>query len=225
MTGDQWQAIFLSVQVATASTLLSLPLAIAVSWLFFRCRFRGKAILETAVNLPLILPPVVTGYFLLMLFGRRGWVGSALFNLFGVEFVFNFGGAVLAAAIVSFPLMVRAIRLAFDSVDAELIEASRTLGLGSWRTFFRVILPLSRNGVIAGSLLTFARSMGEFGATIMVAGNIAGRTQTIPLYTFEQLSSPDGIDNALPVVLVSVLVAAVGLWLSGFLESSQRGSS
>ncbi len=221
MTGDQWQAILLSVQVALASVACSLPLAVVVAAVL-RSRFFGKAIVETVVNLPLILPPVVTGYLLLLLFGREGWIGAPLKALLGVEFVFGFWGAVLAAAIVSFPLMVRAIRISFDSVDRDLIAASRTLGVGPLETFVRVTLPLSKSGLVAGCLLAFARSMGEFGATIMVAGNIAGRTQTIPLYIFEQLQAPGSAANATPVVLVSVVVAAIALWFSGLFESGER---
>ena len=220
MTSDQWQAVFLSVQVPLASVVCSLPLAVVTAAIVSK-RFRGRAILETLINLPLILPPVVTGYLLLVLFGREGFLGKSLKSLLGLEFVFDFWGAVLAAAIVSFPLMVRAIRVAFDGVDVDLKVASRTLGLGPLETFFRVSLPLCKSGIVAGCLLGFARSMGEFGATIMIAGNIAGQTQTIPLYIFEQLQSPGGMQNAIPVVLISVAVAAIALWISGLFEGDR----
>lgn len=219
MTYDQWQAIFLSLQVAAVSTVISLPLAILTAWVLLRSRGILRAALDTFVNLPLVLPPVVTGYLLLISFGRNGFIGKFLYEMLGIEFVFDFKGAVLAAAIVSFPLMVRAVRLAFESVDQRLVQAAKTLGKNPWHVFRKVTLPLSRRGLIAGCMLAFARSLGEFGATIMVAGNIAGETKTIPLFVYDQLQSPGGIKNCWPVVVFSILIAMVALLISSRFES------
>lgn len=223
MTSDQWQAIFLSVQVAAASTLLSFPVAIIIAaWLSKRhgpLRFT----VEAFVNLPLVLPPVVTGYLLLLLFGKGGPIGGFLFQTFGLEFVFDFKGAVLAAAIVSFPLMVRAIRLSFDEVDPDLLAAAHSLGASPTRAFWSVKLPLSIRGLAAGAMLAFARSLGEFGATIMVAGSIAGRTKTIPLFVYEQLQTPGGTSNCWPVIAFSILIAMLALLFSMKLEARRGG--
>ena len=225
MTSDQWQAIFLSVQVAAASTLLSFPVAVIIAaWLSNR-RVPLRFAVEAFVNLPLVLPPVVTGYLLLLLFGKSGPVGSLLFQTFGLEFIFDFKGAVLAAAIVSFPLMVRAIRLSFDEVDADLLSAAYSLGASPMRAFWSVKFPLSIRGLAAGSMLAFARSLGEFGATIMVAGSIAGRTKTVPLFIYEQLQTPGSTSNCWPVVAFSVLIAMVALMVSMKFEAKRGGSS
>ncbi len=219
MNYEQWQAISLSLQVATVSTVVSLPLAIAVAWLLSQCTGFARVTIETVVNLPLVLPPVITGYLLLVAFGRNGFLGRTMYQLFGLEFVFDFKGAVLAAAIVSFPLMVRAVRLALESVDHRYVQAAKTLGANPWKCFWSVVLPLSRRGLIAGCLLAFARSLGEFGATIMVAGNIAGETKTIPLFVYDQLQTPGGFRNCLPVIVFSILIAVIALVISGRLES------
>ena len=219
MNHEQWQAIYLSLQVATVSTVVSLPFAVAVAWLLSRVRGVGRIVLETMVNLPLVLPPVITGYLLLVTFGRNGFIGKTLHALFGLEFVFDFKGAVLAAAIVSFPLMVRAVRLAFESVDQRFVQAAKTLGANPWKCFWKIVLPLSRRGLVAGCLLAFARSLGEFGATIMVAGNIAGETKTIPLFVYDQLQTPGGFRNCLPVIVFSILIAVIALLISSRLET------
>lgn len=219
MTNDQWQAIFLSLQVAAVSTVISLPFAILTAWMLSKSRGIFRVALDTIVNLPLVLPPVVTGYLLLVVFGGNGFVGKFLYNTLGLEFVFDFKGAVLAASIVSFPLMVRAVRLAFESVDQRLVQAAKTLGKNPWHVFWTVTLPLSRRGLIAGGMLAFARSLGEFGATIMVAGNIAGETKTIPLFVYDQLQSPGGFENCWPIVVFSILMAMVALLISSRFES------
>lgn len=218
MTAGEISAILLSLRVAAASVLLSLPFGVAIGWLLARRTFRGRMVLETLVNLPLVLPPVVTGYLLLVLFGRQGWFGGFLERYWGMRIVFDWKGAALAAAVVSFPLMVRAIRLAFRSVDSRYEQAARTLGAGPWDTFFTVTLPLARHGVIAGCVLAFARGLGEFGATVMIAGNIPDQTRTIPLYIYNQLETPGGLERSYGVLWVSIAVAAAALILGEWLE-------
>lgn len=218
MSPGEWTAIRLSLQVAAVGVLLSLPLGIAIGWLLARKNFFGKAALETLVNLPLVLPPVVTGYLLLVTFGRRGLLGRYVEDWFGLRLVFDWKGAALAAAVVSFPLMVRAIRIAFVSVDRRLEQAARTLGAGPLDALLTISLPLARHGVIAGCVLAFARSLGEFGATIMIAGNIPGETRTIPLYIYNQLQVPDGIEQSYTIILFSVLIAAAALLVGEWLE-------
>src|SRR6056297_53071 len=211
MSPAEISAIWLSVRVATASVLVSLPLAIAVGWLLARKRFVGKLLIETAVNLPLVLPPVVTGYLLLITFGRNGSLGAWLDAVFGLRFVFDWKGAALASAIVSFPLMVRAIRMAFAAIDPRLESAARSLGASRWDTLVSISLPLARRGIIAGCVLAFARSLGEFGATIMIAGNIEGETRTIPLYIYNQLETPGGMDRSLGILVFSIAIASGAL--------------
>ncbi len=207
-----YDAIRLSVQVAVAATLLSLPFGFAVAYLITFVRFRGKVVLEVLVNLPLTLPPVVIGYLLLLLLGRNGWLGSLLDGI-GIRLIFTLKAAVLASAVVGFPLLVRSIRLAMEGIDPQLIHASRTLGADWHDTLLTVILPLTLPGLAAGSSLMFARSLGEFGATIIVAGNIPGVTQTIPLAIYEYASSPSSEMAALLLCLVSVAISMVVLLL------------
>lgn len=208
LTSSDYDAIRLSLQVAIAATLLSLPLGFAVAWLLTFVRFRGKMFLEVLINLPLTLPPVVVGYFLLLLLGRHGWLGSLL-NEAGIRIIFTLKAAVIASAVVGFPLLVRSLRICMEAIDPQLINVSRTLG-ASWHDTLRtVILPLSVPGLVAGSSLMFARSLGEFGATIIVAGNIPGVTQTIPLAIYEYASSPTSGNMALSLCLVSVAISVV----------------
>ena len=198
LTPGEWSAVELSLQVALMATLVSLPAGIAMGYLLARGRFWGKTLVETALSLPLVLPPVVTGYLLLVLLGRRGWIGQYLDQWFGIHLVFTWQGAALASAVMAFPLMVRAIRVAFGEVDIRLEQAARTLGAGPLETFLRVSMPLARRGIVAGAILAFARSLGEFGATIMIAGNIPGETQTIPLLIYSQANSPGGMESSGP---------------------------
>jgi molybdate transport system permease protein len=220
LTAEEWSAVRTSLRVAGVATAVSLPFGVALGYLLARRTFVGKAVLETIVNLPLVLPPVVTGYLLLLAFGRRGWVGAALHAWLGVTLVFTWQGAALTAAVMSFPLMVRAVRLAFAGVDARLEQAARTLGAGPLETFFRVSLPLARRGVIAGAVLAFARSLGEFGATIMIAGNTP-ETQTMPLYVYAKINSPGGFEASARLIVVAVAVAAAALIASEWLERSR----
>ena len=187
-------------------TLIGLPVALVVGWLLAKSSIRGKVLLDTLVTFPLVLPPVVTGYFLLILMGRNGPIGQLLHNLLGVDVVFTWVAAALAAGLVSFPLMVRAIEVAMGNVDPRLEFASRTLGAGPLRTFFGVTVPLARRGILAAVLLGFARGLGEFGATIVVAGNIPGRTQTVPLALFNRIETGDDA-AALRLIAVSLILA------------------
>src|SRR3954452_17005910 len=189
LTPDEWTAILLSLRIAVVATIVALPFGIAIAWLLARKDFWGKAILDAVVHLPLVLPPVVTGYLLLIWFGRRGVIGSFLADWFGIVFSFRWTGAALACGVMGFPLLVRAIRLSIEAVDARLEDASRTLGASPFRVFATVTLPLSVPGIIAGMVLCFAKALGEFGATITFVSNIPGETQTLSsaIYTYLQI--------------------------------------
>ena len=212
LSSADYDAIRLSVQVACAATLLSLPFGFAVAYLITFVKFRGKMVLEVLVNLPLTLPPVVVGYFLLLLLGKHGWLG-ALLDEAGIRVIFTLKAAVIASAVVGFPLLVRSLRIGMEGIDPQLINASRTLGASWHDTLATVILPLSVPGLLAGSSLMFARSLGEFGATIIVAGNIPGVTQTIPLAIYEYASSPTSETMAMALCLVAVAISMVVLFL------------
>jgi len=207
-------AIVLSLKVALVATLASLPLAIVVAWLLARCRFPGKGLLNVLVHLPLVMPPVVTGYLLLLSFGRKGPAGAFLEQHFGIVFSFRWTGAALACAVMGFPLMVRAMRLSIEAVDRRLEAAASTLGAAPVLVFLTVTLPLALPGVIAGMILTFARAMGEFGATITFVSNIPGETQTLPsaIYTFTQV--PGGDAGAMRLTLVALVISLVALLVS-----------
>ena len=202
---------------------MSLPVGFAVAYLMTYLKFRGKLLMEVLITLPLTLPPVVIGYFLLLLLGRKGWLGPLLESV-GIRLIFTWKAAVIASAVVGFPLLVRSIRIGMESIDPQLIQASRTLGAPWYDTLFTVILPLSFRGILAGSSLMFARSLGEFGATIIVAGNIPGVTQTIPLAIYEYASSPTSETMALSLCIVSVCMALGILFLHEVLgkKLSQR---
>lgn len=214
LTSDEWRAVALSLRVSFWATLLSLPLGILVAFALARWVFWGRQVLNGLVHLPLILPPVVTGYLLLLTFGRRGFVGQYLDQWFGIVLAFRWTGAALAAAVMAFPLMVRAIRLAIEAVDPKLEEAASTLGAPRLWVFATVTLPLILPGIIAGAILAFAKAMGEFGATITFVSNIPGQTQTLPsaIYAFLQVPGEDA--QAFRLVLVSVFVAMTALLLS-----------
>lgn len=217
VTTAEWQAIRLSIGVSLTAVAMSLLPGVLLGWLLARVSFRGKAIVETCVNLPLVLPPVVTGYVLLITFGRQGWLGRFLEPL-GIQVVFDWKGAAVASAIMAFPLLVRAIRIAFVAVDPRLEMAARSLGAGPLDTLFHVTLPLARHGIIAGSVLAFARSMGEFGATIMIAGSIPGETRTIPLYVYNQLESPGGLEASMRIVIIAIVISAAALVAGEWIE-------
>jgi molybdate transport system permease protein len=206
MSDSAWQITWFTVGVAALSTLLILPVGIALAWLLARREWRGKSIVETLVALPLVIPPVATGLLLLKLLGRRGILGDWLEKTLGWEIVFNWRGVVVATAVMSFPLLVRTARVAFENVNPRLEQVARTLGSGPWRVFVRITLPLARRGVMAGALLAFARALGEFGATIMVAGYIPGKTATLALsiYNLVQLGHDS---EALGLLAISVVIA------------------
>jgi molybdate transport system permease protein len=211
MTNEEWTAVRLSLLVAVTATAFSLPVGIAIAYLLARGRFWGKSLVDTIVHLPLILPPVVTGYVLLLLFGKHGQVGAFLEEAFGIVFAFRWTGAALACAVMGFPLMVRAIRLSIEAVDGRLESAAGTLGANPAWVFATVTLPLCLPGVIAGAILCFAKSMGEFGATITFVSNIPGETQTLPtaIYTLTQV--PGGDAGALRLTMVSVAISMAAL--------------
>src|SRR4051812_11762328 len=214
LTPDEWIAVRLSLRIAFWATLASLPLA----WLLARQRFWGKSLLDGLVHLPLVLPPVVTGYLLLISFGRRGPVGSFLAEHCGIVFSFRWTGAALACAVMSFPLMVRAIRLSIEGVDRKLEDAAATLGANALWTFFAVTLPLALPGVLAGMVLAFAKALGEFGATITFVSAIPGETQTISSAIYSYTQDPSGDAAALRLTLVSTGIALGALVLSELLS-------
>ena len=218
---QEWLALRLSFQVGLCAVVASLLPAVMVGYVLARWQSRFKWLLELAVNLPLVLPPVVTGWLLLECFSPLGPGGRLLKTLLNVEIVLTWWAAALAAAVVSFPLMVRAIRLAFQGVDPRLEMAARGLGAGWLDAFWSVTLPLARSGVLAGCVLAFARSIGEFGATIMVAGNIVGQTQTLPLAIFSFASRPGGESQIWRLVAISIALAAGALVISEWLERRQ----
>lgn len=214
LTPEEWAAVRLSLLVATTAMLSSLPFGLATALLLARGRFWGRSLLDAAVHLPLILPPVVTGYLLLIWFGRRGPIGQFLDDHFGIVLSFRWTGAALASAVMGFPLMVRAIRLSIEAVDRKLEDAAGTLGAGPAWVFLVVTLPLCLPGILAGMILSFAKAMGEFGATITFVSNIPGETQTLPsaIYTFTQV--PGGEAGAMRLTLISIAISVVALLAS-----------
>ncbi len=217
------QAIALTLHTATLAVLCALPPAVLVGWLLARRRFPGHGLLNALVHLPLVLPPVVVGYLLLVLLGRNGPVGAVLEDTFGVRLVFSTAGVVVACAVVGFPLFVRAVRQAAEASDHRLEQVARSLGSGEWRVFVTITLPLMAPGVLAGATLAFARAVGEFGATITFAANIPGVTQTLPLALYTVIQSPGGEAAAQRLCILSILVAGAALALSEWL--ARRGAS
>ncbi|MEX1234441.1 MAG: molybdate ABC transporter permease subunit [Roseovarius sp.] len=209
-------AVMLSLQVSAIAVAFSLPFAIAVAWVLARRQFWGHAALSALVHLPLVLPPVVTGYLLLLTFGRSGWVGGALAEI-GIVLAFRWTGAALAAAVMGFPLMVRAIRLSIEAVDPGLEEAAATLGAGRWSVFCRVTLPLIAPGVLAGMVMGFAKAMGEFGATITFVANIPGETQTLPSAIYAFLQVPGGEGSAIRLVIAALVLSVGAVLMSEWL--------
>jgi molybdate transport system permease protein len=222
LSAAEWTALALSLKVALWATLCSLPFGIAVAMLLARGRFPGRFLLDIAVLLPLVLPPVVTGYALLLLFGRQGVIGKFLDGTFGLVFAFRWTGAALAAAVMGFPLMVRALRVSIEAVDRRLEQAASTLGAPPLWVFLTVTLPLALPGVLAGALLAFAKSLGEFGATITFVSNIPGETQTLPTAIYSLLQSPGGDSGVVRLALVSVALSVLALAVSEWLARRAR---
>jgi molybdate transport system permease protein len=217
LSPDELTAVLLSLKVAAWATAGSLPLGIAIAWVLARCRFPGMLLLNSLVHLPLVMPPVVTGYLLLLSFGRRGPIGAFLEAHFGLVFSFRWTGAALACAIMGFPLMVRAIRLAIEAVDRRLEQAAGTLGASPLWVFATVTLPLSLPGVIAGAVLGFAKALGEFGATITFVSNIPGETQTIPSAIYSYTQTPSGDAGAIRLTAIAIAISLLALAASELL--------
>ncbi len=213
-SADEWAIITLSLRVAALSVVCALPFAVFVAYVLARWRFRGKVVLDTLVHLPLLLPPVLTGYLLLMLLGRQGLIGHSLERWFGLSFAFNWTGAVIAAAVMAFPLFVRSIRLSIESIPREIDEMAASLGARPWATFWQVVLPLSLPGVAAGMALAFAKALGEFGATITFVSNIPGETRTLSLAMHSLTQVPGGESGILRLAFISILLAVGALLVS-----------
>jgi molybdate transport system permease protein len=215
-----WVALALSLKVALWATAIDLLLGVAVGYALARHRFPGRELLDSLLLLPMVLPPTVLGYYLLVLVGRRGWLGGWLDREFGIQLIFTWQGAVIAAAVVAFPFVCKSARAAFEAVDAQYEQAARVLGLGGAAVFFRITLPLAWRGILAGVLLAFARTLGEFGATLMVAGSIPGETQTLSIAVYEAVQAgQDGLASVL--VLITSLTCVAVLLLAGRLAPSR----
>ncbi|MFC5549883.1 molybdate ABC transporter permease subunit [Massilia aerilata] len=206
---NAWSALALSLKVAGCATLIDIVLGVAVGFLLARKRFPGRELLDTLLTLPMVMPPTVLGYYLLVLVGRHGWLGAWLQDSFGINLIFTWQGAVIAAAVVIFPLVFKPARAAFEAVDGQLEQAARVLGISEAALFFRVTLPLAWRGILAGVLLGFARALGEFGATLMVAGSIPGRTQTLSIAVYEAVQAGQDDTANLMVLLTSFVCVAV----------------
>ena len=216
ITPEEWTAIELSLRVAVVATLVSTPIGIAVAWLLARRDFWGKALLDALIHLPLVLPPVVTGYLLLLSFGRKGPVGEFLDHYLGIVFSFRWTGAALACGVMSFPLLVRPMRLSIEAIDRRLEQAAGTLGATPWQVFLTVTLPLALPGIVAGMIMGFAKALGEFGATITFVSNIPGETQTISSAIYSLIQTPDSDLPALRLVIISAIMAIGALVASEF---------
>ncbi|MBN8897973.1 MAG: molybdate ABC transporter permease [Rhodospirillales bacterium 69-11] len=217
LSPEEWEAVRLTLEVAARAVGFGLPLAIVTAWLLARTRFPGRPVLNALVHLPLVLPPVVTGWLLLILFGVRGPIGTLLFDWFGIRLVFTTAGASLACAVMTFPVMVRAIRLSLEGLDPGLEQAARSLGAGRLDRLFTVTLPLASPGILVGAVVAYATCLGEFGAVITFAANIPGETQTLPLAIYAALQVPGGEAKAAQLSLVSFTLAVIGLLLSELL--------
>ena len=209
MDSSVWITLALTLKVAAWATAINLVLGVAVGWWLARKRFVGREFVDALLTLPLVLPPTVLGYYLLVVIGKRGWLGAWLQSTFGINLIFTWQGAVIAATLVAFPLILKAARTAFEAVDPQLEQAARVLGLAEWAVFFRVTLPMAWPGILAGTLLVFARSLGEFGATLMVAGSIPGRTQTLSIAVYEAVQAGQDDQAAFLVAVTSITCMAV----------------
>ena len=219
----EWSIIGLSLRVSIVAVLLTLPLSYALAWLLARRRFTGRLLLDAAIHLPLVVPPVVTGWLLLLLFGRAGPIGGWLEAQFGITLVFHWTGAALAAAVMALPLMVRAMRLSIEAVDRRLVDAARVLGASPLHAFLKITPPLSAPGIAAGAMLGFARSLGEFGATITFASNIAGETRTLPLAIYSGLQLPGAEAQVARLAVISIVLSIAALIVSELLVRRSVG--
>jgi molybdate transport system permease protein len=219
-----WVTLALTLKVASWATAINLVLGVAVGWLLARRRFVGREFVDALLTLPLVLPPTVMGYYLLVVVGKRGWLGRWLEQSFGINLIFTWQGAVIAATVVAFPLVLKSARAAFEAVDPQLEKAARVLGLNEWAVFFRVTMPMAWPGILAGVLLVFARSLGEFGATLMVAGSIPGRTQTLSIAVYEAVQAGQD-DTANFLVAVTTITCMAVLLAAGRLAPARRGGS
>lgn len=219
MTELEYQALMLSLKVGAYAVVWLIPLGVALAWLLSRKEFIGKSILDSLIHLPLVLPPVVIGYLLLISLGRQGVLGNWLFEHFGLVFSFNWKGAVIACIVVALPLMVRSVRLSLDNVDPKLEHAASTLGASPLKVFLTITLPLTIPGIITGTMLSFARSLGEFGATISFVSNIPGETQTIPLAMYNFIETPGAEMEAARLCIISIILALSTLMISEWLNS------
>ncbi len=222
MTSAELNIIFLSLKVAAISTLLTLPLAVFFAWVMARKQFPGKPLLESMIAIPLVAPPVVTGYLLLLILGRNSLLGSLMYNHMGISLSFNFSSLVIAAVVVALPLSVRTIRSAFELINPDYERASRTLGASPLSTFTRISLPLALPGIISGSVLAFARSLGEFGATITFAGNISGETQTIPLKIYSSMQVPGNENEVTRLVIISILISMTAIIIAEYFYKKRK---
>lgn len=222
LTEYEWSIILLSLKIGSVAVIASLPLGIWFAWLLARKEFQGKTILDSFINLPLVLPPVVIGYLLLITMGRNGYLGKWLDQVLGISFSFNWKGAALASAVVSFPLLVRAIRISFESIDQNLEFAARSLGASKIRMFFTVTLPLAMPGIIAGVVLAFARSLGEFGATITFVSNIPGETRTLPLAMYTLIQVPNQEAETMRLCIIAIAISFIALFLSEILQRAHK---
>lgn len=224
MSTAEWTIVALSLKVSVVAVLVTLPIAYSLAWVIARRRFPGRMLLDALVHLPLVLPPVVTGWLLLILLGRNGAIGGWLHDVLGVTLVFNWTGAAVAAGVMALPLMVRAMRLSIEAVDRRLVGAARTLGASPLHAFLTVTLPLSLPGIAAGAMLGFARSLGEFGATITFAANIAGETRTLPLAIYTGLQVPGSESDVARLAVISIVLSLGALLVSEWLVRRSQGT-
>jgi len=214
LTAEEWSALLLSLRVSTWSALIMVVPGVACAWVLARARFPGRIVVDAIIHLPLVLPPVVIGYVLLLALGRRGWVGGWLHETFGIDIAFTWKAAAIAAAAMGFPLLVRAARLSIEAVDLRLEQTARTLGANAWRTCITITLPLAFPGILAGFVLALARGLGEFGATITFAGNIEGQTRTLPVAIYTYTQTPGGDAPAIRLVVISIILSLAALLVS-----------
>lgn len=221
MSSEEWQIVWFTAWVSALSTVIILPFGLALAWALARYDWPGKSIVETFVSLPLVMPPVATGLILLQLFGRRGAIGGFLHDKLNLDIIFTWRAVLLALAVMSLPLLVRSARVAFEGVNPRLEQIARTLGAGPWRVFFTITVPLAARGIVAGMILAFARALGEFGATIMIAGNIPGKTSTLSLAIFQNVQLGEDT-HAFRLLGVSVVLAFAAVWTSEFLLRKRK---